>query len=122
MNSRCLITLVVFAALFTCTAVQAAESPNFVVIFIDDMGYGDIGPFGSKINKTPHLDRDQAQLHQVTSTQVGNGSEVCQNSNTHNCHLAVPEHQVFHDDYRATAPWYSRFALAIRRKKSRPLA
>ena len=31
--------------------------PNVVVIFIDDMGYGDIGPFGSQLNETPHLDR-----------------------------------------------------------------
>jgi arylsulfatase A len=27
--------------------------PNFVVILIDDMGYGDIGPFGSSLNCTP---------------------------------------------------------------------
>ena len=26
--------------------------PNFVIILIDDMGYGDIGPFGSKLNRT----------------------------------------------------------------------
>ncbi len=31
--------------------------PNIVFIFIDDMGYGDIGPFGPTQNKTPHLDR-----------------------------------------------------------------
>ena len=31
--------------------------PNIVFIFIDDMGYGDIGPFGNTINQTPHLDR-----------------------------------------------------------------
>jgi len=29
-----------------------SKKPNFVMIFIDDMGYGDIGPFGSKVNKT----------------------------------------------------------------------
>ena len=33
-------------------ALHAAETkpakPNLVVILIDDMGYGDIGPFGSK--------------------------------------------------------------------------
>lgn len=38
-------------------ALRAAEQPpNVVVIFIDDMGYADIGPFGSKV-ATPHLDR-----------------------------------------------------------------
>ena len=37
------------------------EKPNVVVIFIDDLGYGDIGPFGSTVNKTPHLDRMAAE-------------------------------------------------------------
>jgi arylsulfatase A len=41
--------------------------PNLVVIFIDDMGYGDIGPFGSKANKTPHLDRMAGEGLKLTS-------------------------------------------------------
>ena len=32
-----------------------------MLILIDDLGYGDIGPFGSAINKTPHLDRMAAE-------------------------------------------------------------
>jgi arylsulfatase A-like enzyme len=32
-------------------------SPNIIVIFIDDMGYADIGPFGATETATPHLDR-----------------------------------------------------------------
>ena len=36
---------------------QPIAKPNFIVILIDDMGYGDIGPFGSKLNRTPNLDR-----------------------------------------------------------------
>lgn len=35
----------------------SSKLPNIVFIFIDDMGYGDIGPFGSTQNKTPHLDQ-----------------------------------------------------------------
>ena len=31
-------------------------SPNIVVVLVDDMGYSDIGPFGSEV-PTPHLDR-----------------------------------------------------------------
>ena len=38
-------------------AVEAEAKPNFIVVFCDDLGYADIGPFGSKKNKTPHLDR-----------------------------------------------------------------
>ncbi|MCS7305924.1 MAG: sulfatase [Thermoguttaceae bacterium] len=31
--------------------------PNIVIIFMDDMGYADIGSFGAKDYPTPHLDR-----------------------------------------------------------------
>ncbi|MGE5294477.1 MAG: sulfatase [Solirubrobacterales bacterium] len=37
------------------------RSPNFVVIFIDDMAYADIGPFGAKDYPTPNLDRMTAE-------------------------------------------------------------
>jgi len=35
----------------------APQPPNFVVVFCDNLGYGDIEPFGSKVNRTPHLNR-----------------------------------------------------------------
>lgn len=35
----------------------ASRPPNFVIIFIDDMGYADIGPFGATDYPTPNLDR-----------------------------------------------------------------
>ena len=41
--------------------------PNLVVILIDDMGYGDIGPFGSKLNRTPNLDRMAEEGLKLTS-------------------------------------------------------
>ncbi len=48
--------------------LQAADiKPNFVVINIDDMGYADIGPFGSKINRTPNLDRMAKEGRKLTS-------------------------------------------------------
>ena len=38
--------------------VQAAErKPNIIVVFCDDLGYADIGPFGSKTHATPALDQ-----------------------------------------------------------------
>ncbi len=33
------------------------QKPNFIVVFCDDLGYADIGPFGSKTHATPALDR-----------------------------------------------------------------
>ena len=35
----------------------SAKLPNFVIIFMDDMGYADIGPFGAVGYSTPNLDK-----------------------------------------------------------------
>src|SRR5829696_2771658 len=45
-----------FALLAFVARVPAATTPNVVLIFCDDLGYGDIGCYGSK-NPTPNLDR-----------------------------------------------------------------
>jgi len=63
------------AASLGCAAGYAADAPeadrpNVVLIFIDDMGYGDIGPFGSKRNKTPSLDRMAAEGIKFTEFYV----------------------------------------------------
>ncbi len=58
----------VFGALCSAPTVSsAAEKPNFVIIFIDDMGYGDIGPFGATKQKTPNLDRMASEGMKLTS-------------------------------------------------------
>jgi len=36
---------------------RTADKPNFVIIFMDDQGYQDIGCFGSPSIRTPNLDR-----------------------------------------------------------------
>ncbi|MCG8650205.1 MAG: sulfatase [Pirellulales bacterium] len=52
--------------------VQAASPPpNFVIIFCDDMGYGDIGPFGAQGYQTPYLDRMAAEGMKFTDFYVG---------------------------------------------------
>jgi len=55
---------IVFAAciLITATATGNADQadsrpPNFILIFCDNLGYGDIEPFGSTVHRTPHLNR-----------------------------------------------------------------
>ena len=47
-----------------------ARPPNFVVIFCDDMGYADIGPFGAKDYPTPHLDRMAEEGRKFTDFYV----------------------------------------------------
>ena len=42
---------------FLGVTVAAGAPPNFILINCDDLGYADIGPFGSKLHRTPNLDR-----------------------------------------------------------------
>ena len=79
-------SLIVMAGLFIVStgcvsshAVRNGENsnrkPNFVIIFTDDQGYGDLGCFGSKRIKTPHIDRMAEEGCRFTSFMVG--SSVC---------------------------------------------
>lgn len=60
MKLPCLLSVLSVLSVF-CAASSYAAKPNFIVINIDDMGYADIGPFGSKLNRTPNLDRLAAE-------------------------------------------------------------
>lgn len=53
-------------ALSLSASAADAAKPNFIVINIDDMGYADIGAFGSKLNRTPNLDRMAAEGRKLT--------------------------------------------------------
>ncbi len=58
---------IVIATTSTTAAAVVGETPNFVIINIDDLGYADIGPFGSTLNRTPHLDRMAKEGRLLTS-------------------------------------------------------
>lgn len=49
--------------------------PNIIFIMADDLGYGDLGCYGQKIIKTPHL--DQMATEGMRFTQCYAGSPVC---------------------------------------------
>lgn len=63
-------------------AGKAAEvsPPNVVVIFIDDMGYGDVGFNGATVPQTPNLDNMAAEGMKFTDFYVG--CAVCSGSRT----------------------------------------
>jgi arylsulfatase A len=61
--------LAALAGLCVLTSSVLAEDrpPNIVIVYIDDMGYADIGPFGATGYKTPHLDRMAQEGTKFTS-------------------------------------------------------
>jgi arylsulfatase A-like enzyme len=76
MKNRAVYTIVglLAAAFFQDLSVTVAagsagntDRPNIVIIYIDDMGYADIGPFGAKGYATPHLDRMAREGMKFTS-------------------------------------------------------
>jgi arylsulfatase A len=65
---RCLSLLVlIFSTLF---AHAGERLPNVVLIFCDDLGYGDLGCYGAKNIKTPHLDTMAAEGTRFTHFRV----------------------------------------------------
>lgn len=52
---------VVMVMALATTLLQAAEKPNVVIIYGDDVGYSDVGVYGSKLIPTPNIDRLASQ-------------------------------------------------------------
>ena len=69
------IILVSMLAGFAVATTSAAETeraakPNIVFIFADDLGYGDLGCYGAKDIRTPHIDRLAREGTRFTSFYV----------------------------------------------------
>ena len=65
--------LLLLLAVWSCVSLSAktgTNPPNVVVIFMDDMAYADIGPFGAKAYPTPHLDRMAKEGRKFTDFYV----------------------------------------------------
>lgn len=65
---------VLLAATWNASAAPRPQ-PNFIIIFADDQGYGDLGCFGSATINTPQLDRMAREGRKFTSFVVA--SSVC---------------------------------------------
>ncbi|WP_152051645.1 sulfatase family protein [Tautonia marina] len=71
--------------------------PNVVVVSVDNLGYGDIGPFGSKVHRTPHLDRMAAEGMKLTHFYVTSG--VCTPSRASLMTGCYPRRVSMHEDH-----------------------
>ena len=70
-----LLACLLLAVLLNTTNVVRAEQPNFLVIFIDDMGFADPSCFGNPLIKTPHIDKLAAEGIKLTNFYVN--SPIC---------------------------------------------
>ena len=65
-----------FAATSTLSLAQGEETPpNFILIYCDDLGYGDVGCFGSEKHRTPRIDSLATEGMRLTSFYSTSG--VC---------------------------------------------
>ena len=66
----------------SCTNSEGSEAdaeseglPNIVVIYCDDLGYGDLGCFGNEVIRTPNIDR--MANDGIKFTEFYSASPVC---------------------------------------------
>jgi arylsulfatase A len=65
----------IFALLFSVASFANSQKPNIILIFADDLGYGDLSCYGQKHFKTPHLDALAAGG--IRFTDFYSGNTVC---------------------------------------------
>jgi len=91
----------VFAILSAAVGWTAERKPNVVFILADDLGYRELGCFGQKLIRTPHLDELARQGMRLTQHYSGNA--VCAPSR---CVLMTGKHpgHAYIRDNRSTPP------------------
>lgn len=60
---------------FSAGPVISQQTPNIIIIYADDLGYGDLGCYGHPSIRTPHLDQMAAKGLKFTQFYVG--ASVC---------------------------------------------
>ena len=64
-----------FATVLACLGLVHCQKPNIVILFADDLGYGDLGAYGHPTSNTPNLNKlaDEG----LVLTQFYSASPVC---------------------------------------------
>jgi len=58
---RWVLLLFLYSGVCGQCVVRATDRPNFVIIYADDLGYGDLSCYGHPSIRTPNLDRMAAE-------------------------------------------------------------
>ncbi|MEL6851374.1 MAG: sulfatase-like hydrolase/transferase, partial [Bacteroidota bacterium] len=93
--------LLLFIGLVGCKEAPVSP-PNIIYILADDLGYGELGSYGQKHIRTPHLDALAASG--MRFTQHYSGSPVCAPSR---CVLLTGQH-TGHAYIRGNDEWAAR--------------
>lgn len=75
MKSIPLSILLIFGVLANLNAQDSSPPPNIILIFVDDLGYGDLSGYGSVWNQTPEIDKMMAEGLRFTNFYAG--APVC---------------------------------------------
>ena len=89
-------SVLILTFLFACSN-QTSSKPNFIVIFCDDLGYGDIGCFGSTVHRTPNIDSIAENGMRLTSFYSTSG--VCTPSRASLMTGCYPRRVNMHQDH-----------------------
>jgi len=96
--------LIIALTLLSFTAAlpaATASDPNIIVIFCDDLGYGDLGCYGSTKNRTPRV--DQLANDGMMFTDFYSSSPVCTPSRASLMTGCYPRRVGMHEDF--TGHW-----------------
>lgn len=96
--------LIIALTLLSFTAAlpaATASDPNIIVIFCDDLGYGDLGCYGSAKNRTPRV--DQLAGDGMMFTDFYSSSPVCTPSRASLMTGCYPRRVGMHEDF--TGHW-----------------
>ncbi|MCA8996219.1 MAG: sulfatase [Planctomycetaceae bacterium] len=89
----------VFCLIFgLTTSSPAAETPNFIIINCDDLGYADLGCFGSDVHRTPRIDKMASEGLRLTNYYVTSG--VCSPSRSSLMTGCYPRRVNLHVDHK----------------------
>ena len=100
------LALLLVAVLAACAQGSPESSlpdrpPNFVIVFADDLGWGDLGSYGAPVIRTPHLDRMAAEGQRWTNFYVT--ASVCSPSRAGLLTGRLPVRNGLYGDQRAGA-------------------
>ena len=96
-----LLLAVLFGGSSQVFGAEESRPPNFIVIFCDDLGYGDLGCYGSTKNRTPNIDRLAEQGRRFTDFY--SSSPVCTPSRASLMTGCYPRRVGMHEDF--TGHW-----------------